>query len=207
MDYFSEITLPFPAEEELEIGAYKATDWATWVVSPEGPPPGSPIATTIVKPGEIKFTGLAENSKYFMGAPVGESGKWRWRVFWTFEPPREMASASDIAIEEAGQRLEIHANATTNVHGVTNFANFLAKPESPATFTQTYSTAGRTHAKAAMATNLPTNLNIVTTLLGTLVGEVNTTNGRVNQMAEAVNELKGLVNALVDDSQRDGFSK
>lgn len=81
------------------------------------------------------------------------------------------------------------------------------KPESPGTFTQTFSTAGRTHAEAELATNLPTNLNVVTTLLGALVGEVNLANKRTNEIAKALNEQKKLVNALIDDSQAVGISK
>lgn len=46
---------------------------------------------------------------------------------------------------------------------------------------------------ASAPTNAPTNLNVITTLLGVLVGEVNSINTRYNDLATKFNtELAGL---------------
>lgn len=183
-------------DEEAKVGAYPASNWANSVTFPEGEPKGSPVAEAGLEEGTLTFTGLSADTKYWAGARVG--GYWRYQIFWT--------SAERLA-PIISRFLEEHEAATKEVHGIGNTASFLVKPESPATFTQTYSTPTHTHAKAALGTNLPTNLNIVTTLLGTLVTEVNTSNTRTNQIAEALNELKQLVNGLIDDCQNAGIVK
>lgn len=66
---------------------------------------------------------------------------------------------------------------------------FYADRISGGTYVQTNSTASRTHAKAALSTNI-TGLTLVTEVIDSL----ETTN-------DAVNELKQLVNALIDDLQ------
>lgn len=205
-NYFTYQAVPYPVDEEspFQVSAYKGTDWPIWVLRPEGPPPGSAVATAPVTPGGIEFTGLEKDTKYFMGGKVGN--EWRYRLFWTFEPERTN-TAEEQMLEEARQVLDSHEAATKSVHGVSDFAAFLKAPAKVEAYTQTFATAGRTHAKSEVATNLPTNLNVITTLLGTLVGEVNATNKRVNELAEAVNENKKLTNALIDDSQAVGISK
>lgn len=70
----------------------------------------------------------------------------------------------------------------------------LPKAGEPPAYTQTYSTAARTHA----ASELPTN--ITATLLTEVISQLNTTNA-------AVNELKKLLNALIDDAQTNGLAK
>lgn len=62
------------------------------------------------------------------------------------------------------------------------------------TYTQTFSEATRTHAKSALATN------IAVALVTELDTEVNKTN-------EAVNELKKVINGLIDDLQVSGIVK
>lgn len=62
------------------------------------------------------------------------------------------------------------------------------------TYTQTNSEVSRTHAKSALATN------IAVALVTELDTEVNKTN-------EAVNELKKVVNGLIDDLQTSGIVK
>lgn len=47
-------------------------------------------------------------------------------------------------------------------------------------------------------TNAPTNLNPVTTLLGSVTGEVNAANQRYNDLAAKYNELAGKYNTLLD---------
>lgn len=49
---------------------------------------------------------------------------------------------------------------------------------------------------ADAATNAPTNLNVLTTLLGTLTGEVNATNAKQNDLATKFNTLKAELAAL-----------
>lgn len=48
------------------------------------------------------------------------------------------------------------------------------------------------------ATNAPTNLNVVTTLLGSLTGEVNATNTKQNDLATKYNDLATKFNTLLD---------
>lgn len=47
------------------------------------------------------------------------------------------------------------------------------------------------------ATNAPTNLNVVTTLLGDLTGQVNATNQKQNDLAAKYNDLANKFNALL----------
>lgn len=61
-------------------------------------------------------------------------------------------------------------------------------------YTQTNSETTRTHAKAALATNI----SVVT------VAELDT---EVNKTNEAVNEIKKLLNAVIDDLQTSGIVK
>lgn len=62
---------------------------------------------------------------------------------------------------------------------------------------------------AAQATNSPdnspTNLNLVTTLLGTLVGQVNSTNANQNTIADNLNALATAFNALLTELQALGI--
>lgn len=48
------------------------------------------------------------------------------------------------------------------------------------------------------ATNSPTNLNVLTTLLGSLTGEVNATNAKQNALASKYNDLATKFNTLMD---------
>jgi hypothetical protein len=73
-----------------------------------------------------------------------------------------------------------------------DMGSVVIKPGSPNAYTQTYSTAGRTHAAAALSTS------ITISLLTEVAGQMNTTNA-------AVNELKKVVNALIDDLQETGI--
>lgn len=70
----------------------------------------------------------------------------------------------------------------------------LAKPAEPSTYTQTYSSAARSHAEEALPTGL------AATLVTEVVTALNSTN-------KAVNELKKLVNGIVDDLQSAGLAK
>lgn len=55
------------------------------------------------------------------------------------------------------------------------------------------------------ATNAPTNLNVVTTLLGTLTGEVNATNAKQNALAAKYNDLATKFNVLMDHLEAQGL--
>lgn len=55
---------------------------------------------------------------------------------------------------------------------------------------------GATNAAVNAATNAPTNLNVLTTLLGSLTGEVNATNTKQNDLATKYNDLAGKYNDL-----------
>lgn len=70
----------------------------------------------------------------------------------------------------------------------------LAKPADPPAYTQTFSTAARTHAESALPTDL------AATLITEVVTALNSTN-------KAVNELKKLANGLIDDQQSVGLAK
>lgn len=65
-----------------------------------------------------------------------------------------------------------------------------AKLTKSAAYTQTYSTAARTHVVEALSTS------ISATLIAELVTQLNSTNS-------AVNELKKLANGVIDDLQTD----
>lgn len=56
---------------------------------------------------------------------------------------------------------------------------------------------GRSNGATNSPTDAPTNLNVVTTLLGGLTGEVNATNGRQNTIAANLNALATQFNALL----------
>lgn len=68
----------------------------------------------------------------------------------------------------------------------------VVKPGSPNAYTQTYTTAARSHAKEKLSTS------VTIALLTEVAGQINTTNG-------AVNELKDLINGLIDDLQAAGL--
>lgn len=70
----------------------------------------------------------------------------------------------------------------------------VAKPGEPPAYTQTYSTAARAHVEPELSSTL-TGL-----LLTQVIEEINKTN-------KAVNELKKLANALIDDAQSNGLAK
>lgn len=72
-----------------------------------------------------------------------------------------------------------------------DMGSVVVKPESPKAYTQTYSTAARVHVEAALATNL--SLTLVTEVVPIL-----------NAQNKTINELKTLVNALIDDLQSVG---
>lgn len=76
----------------------------------------------------------------------------------------------------------------------TAVAGALPKPSPVPAYTQTFSTAARTHVAAELSTTL-TGL-----LLTELIEQLNTTN-------KAVNELKKLCNGVVDDMQVVGLAK
>ena len=73
-----------------------------------------------------------------------------------------------------------------------DMGSVVVKPQSPNAYTQTYSPAARTHVANALSTG------ISITLLTEVAGLMNTTNA-------AVNELKKVVNALIDDLQEAGI--
>lgn len=185
-----------------QVGAYLRKNWPSHpTLSPTGKPPIAASASGEIPPGGeliLESEALHWEHRYWIAGEV--AGEWRYD---------EAATAPFsywLPNENKEDSIE-HAKATKGVHGVADFAALLKAPESPGTYTQTFSTAARTHAEAELATNLPTNLNVVTTLLGTLVGEVNATNKRVNDIAKALNEAKKLVNSLIDDAQATGIAK
>ena len=55
------------------------------------------------------------------------------------------------------------------------------------------------------ATNAPTNLNVLTTLLGSLTGEVNATNTKQNALAAKYNDLAVKFNTLLDHLEAQGL--
>lgn len=71
---------------------------------------------------------------------------------------------------------------------VSNPAPAAAKLAKQGTYTQTYSTAARTHAEEALSTSI--SLTLVSEVVPIL-----------NQQNKAINELKKLCNGLVDDLQ------
>lgn len=71
---------------------------------------------------------------------------------------------------------------------ISNPPSAAVKLTKQAAYTQTYSSATRTHAAEALSTS------VSIALLTEVQGQINTTNA-------AVNELKKLVNSLIDDSQ------
>jgi hypothetical protein len=75
-----------------------------------------------------------------------------------------------------------------------DMGSVVVKPESPNAYTQTFSTAARTQAEA----ELPTNIS------ATLITELNS---QANATNKALNEIKKLVNGLVDDLQATGIIK
>ena len=68
------------------------------------------------------------------------------------------------------------------------------KPTIPTIATQTHVNDAATNA----ATNAPTSLNVLTTLLGSLTGEVNATNTKQNDLATKYNDLATKFNTLLD---------
>lgn len=58
---------------------------------------------------------------------------------------------------------------------------------------------------ANAATNAPTNLNTVSTVLGTLVGEVNATNTKLNDVSTKYNDLSTKFNTLLSHLETQGL--
>jgi hypothetical protein len=73
----------------------------------------------------------------------------------------------------------------------------VAPASRPAAYTQTYATAARTHVAAAVATTAATN-----------IGPFGyTTAAQADAIPVAINELKALINAMIDDRQADGLAQ
>jgi hypothetical protein len=70
----------------------------------------------------------------------------------------------------------------------------LPKAGEPPAYTQTFSTAARTHVEPEMSTSL--SIALLTEVAPIL-----------NAQNKAINELKKLVNALIDDAQANGLAK
>jgi len=152
---------------------------------------GSPVKlATADSEGKAVFTGLADNTRFFFGAEV--EGAWNYEPFWTYTPSR-MNPNEMLALEATGEHLEAH-EVLTKAHGIDS-TKVLSKPESPATYTQTFSGTTHTHAEA----ELPTNVSALA-LLTEVITNVNKTN-------KAVNELKKLTNALIDEHRGAGIAK
>jgi hypothetical protein len=77
------------------------------------------------------------------------------------------------------------------VRGNGSLATF---PTIPSITTQSHINDGATDAP----TDAPTNLNVLTTLLGSLTGEVNATNTKQNALAAKYNDLATKFNTLLD---------
>jgi hypothetical protein len=81
-----------------------------------------------------------------------------------------------------------HDGTTVGFYGVAPAAR-------PSAYTQTYATAARAHAQAAVATTGATNV--------TPFGY--TTAAQANAIPTAINELKDLINSIIDDHQANGM--
>lgn len=106
MDWEMQIAGPFQWGEE--VGAYKASDWPNWVVLPEGPPPGSPVAMAIIPSPAYEgfvFKGLEADTKYYMAQEVVNEERWRYEPFWTTTPTR-YAIHAEIELERTNKELE-----------------------------------------------------------------------------------------------------
>lgn len=86
------------------------------------------------------------------------------------------------------------SRSSTGTVTAAQLAAKLPKAGEPPAYTQTYSTAARTHAEPEMATNI--SLALLTEVAPIL-----------NNQNKAINELKKLVNALIDDAQTNGLAK
>lgn len=158
MDVTLNVQASFPAGTTVK--AYPESNWPAGKLPPSGAPLGSKTAeATVAASGDIALTGLTTGQTYWATAEV--AGGWRYVRLVAAAAPLSTASLA---------------------------ASKVDKPEVPAAYTQTFSTAARTHAKA----ELPTVLE------ATLVAEVE---AQLKATNEAVNELKKLVNGLIDDLQ------
>lgn len=172
MDITLENNPLFPISTTVK--AYLASGWG-----PDTPVSGKPIGSVVkeaavAEDGKLALKGLAADTKYFLAAEVG--GVWRYSALLTSEAEVEPASQAEVSVLEE------------------QLAAKLNKPESIPGYTQTFSTAARTHAEA----ELPTNIS------ATLVSEVDT---QLNATNKALNELKKLANGIVDDLQAAGLAK
>lgn len=82
-------------QQQFPIGttvkAYLASHWSPNLLPPSGAPIGASAAEAVVSAaGDIAFTGLEENTKYFAAAQVG--GVWRYVSFSTAAPASEEGS-------------------------------------------------------------------------------------------------------------------
>lgn len=185
-----DLTTGFGAEEAppgTTIGLYAQSIFPapTYPYEASGAPPGPAAFTAKVnESGSVTFKGTKLGVFYFTG--YEKEGTWHYRECFMGDYWHAGELKDDLSTLEAA---------------------VLKLPSKVEAYTQTFSTAGRTHAEAELATNLPTNLNVLTTLLGSLVGEVNVANKRTNEIAKALNEQKKLVNALIDDLQATGIAK
>lgn len=184
MDVTLNSSATFPAG--VEVGAYLASNWGLQDLPPSGAPKGASKAmATVGATGDIAFTGLVVNARYFAAGQVG--GVWRYVAFQT-TTTQPTAATVNTKLAELETALE-----TAEAAIATSLAGKVAKPSEPPVYTQTYATATRIHAADALPTN------IAVTLIGEVVTQLNATNS-------AVNELKKLVNGLIDDSQARGLA-